>query len=49
MWVPKCRSQKSRTTAPNRTGKAIRIRMPVTSMFQEKIGTRNMVIPGARR
>ncbi len=31
------------------TGKAIRIKMPVTNMFQVKIGIRNMVIPGARR
>ena len=49
MCVPKWRSQKSMTTAPNSTGKAMRIRIPVTSMFQEKIGTRNMVMPGARR
>ncbi len=49
MWVPKWRSQNSMTTAPNSTGKAMRIRMPVTSMFHEKMGTRNMVIPGARR
>ena len=32
-----------------RTGKAIRIRRAVTSMFQVKIGIRNIVIPGARR
>ncbi len=31
------------------TGKAIRIKMPVTSMFQVKIGMRNIVMPGARR
>ena len=32
-----------------RMGKAIRIRMAVTSMFQVKMGSRNMVMPGARR
>ena len=49
MWVPKCRSQKSMIRALVRTGNAIRIRMAVTSMFQVKIGMRNMVMPGARR
>ncbi len=32
-----------------RMGKAMRIRMAVTSMFQVKMGNRNMVMPGARR
>ena len=49
MWVLKWRSQKSMTTAAVSTGKAMRIRMAVTSMFQVKIGMRNMVMPGARR
>ena len=30
------------------TGKAMSTRMLVTSMFQVKIGMRNMVMPGAR-
>jgi len=49
MWVPKWRSQKSMMRALVRTGNAIRIRIAVTSMFQVKIGMRNMVMPGARR
>jgi len=31
------------------TGNASRMRMPTTSMFQVKIGIRNIVMPGARR
>ena len=49
MWVPKWRSQNSITTAAVSTGNAMRMRIPVTSMFQVKIGMRNMVMPGARR
>ncbi len=49
MWVLKWRSQNSITTAAVSTGKAMRMRIPVTSMFQVKIGMRNMVMPGARR
>ena len=49
MWVPKWRSQKSMISAAVSTGKAMRIRIPVTSMFQVKIGMRNIVMPGARR
>jgi hypothetical protein len=49
MWVPKCRSQNSMIRPLVSTGKAMRIRMPVTSMFQVKMGIRNMVMPGARR
>ena len=32
-----------------RIGKAMRMRMAVTSMFQVNRGSRNMVKPGARR
>ena len=49
MWVPKCRSQKSITSAAVSTGNAIRIKIPVTSMFQVKIGMRNIVMPGGCR
>ena len=49
MWVPKWRSAKSMISAEVSTGKAIRIRIPVTSMFQVKMGMRNIVMPGARR
>ncbi len=49
MWVPKWRSANSITSAAVRTGKAMRMRIPVTSMFQVKMGMRNMVMPGARR
>ncbi len=49
MCAPRCRSHQSSTSALVNTGKAIRIRMPVTSMFQVKIGILNIVIPGARR
>ena len=46
MWVPKWRSQNSMTTAAVSTGNAMRMRIPVTSMFQVKIGMRNIVMPG---
>ena len=49
MCVPKCRSQNSMTRALVRTGKAIKINIAVTSMFQVKMGIRNMVMPGARK
>ena len=49
MWVPKWRSANSMMSAAVSTGKAMRMRIPVTSMFQVKIGMRNMVMPGARR
>ncbi len=47
-WVPKWRSESRRTEAAVSTGKAISTSPLVTSMFQVKMGTRNMVIPGAR-
>ena len=49
MCVPKWRSANSSTIAAVRMGKAMRMRMAVTSMFQVKMGSRNIVIPGARR
>jgi hypothetical protein len=49
MCVPKWRSQKSMISAEVSTGKAMRMRIPVTSMFHVKMGMRNMVMPGARR
>ena len=49
MWAPRCRSHQSITSALVKTGKAMRIKMPVTSMFQVKIGILNIVMPGARR
>ena len=49
MWVPKWRSQNNMISAAVSTGKAIRISIPVTSMFHVKIGMRNMVMPGVRR
>ena len=39
----------SRASAPVIAGKANRIIVAVTSMFQVKIGIRNIVMPGARR
>ena len=49
MWAPRCRSHQSSMSALVNTGKAMRIKMPVTSMFQVKIGILNIVIPGARK
>ena len=39
----------SMPSAPVMAGKATRISVAVTRMFQVKIGIRNMVMPGARR
>ena len=49
MCAPRCRSHHSMMSAAVSTGKAMRMRIPVTTMFQVKIGTRNIVMPGARR
>ena len=48
MCAPRCRSTANPASAAVRIGKAARIRIPVTRMFQVKIGIRNIVIPGAR-
>ena len=48
-WEPKCLSAASPNNAAVSTGKAIRIRIEVTRMFQVKMGSRHIVIPGARR
>ena len=47
-WEPNLRSHSSANRAAASTGKMIRIRTPVSSTFQVKIGMRNMVMPGAR-
>ena len=49
MCVPRWRSQNSRARAVVKTGKAMMASVEATSMFQTKIGIRNMVMPGARR
>ena len=48
MWAPRWRSAKSITPAAVSTGNAISTSTLVTSMFQVKIGIRNIVMPGAR-
>ena len=48
MWAPKWRSAKSIAAAAVSIGKAMSTRMLVTSMFQVKIGIRNIVMPSAR-
>jgi hypothetical protein len=45
---PKIRSLAAANIAAARTGKAIRMRRLVMSVFQEKIGRRHIVMPGAR-
>ena len=47
-WAPRCRSADSTNSAAVSTGNAISTMMDVTSMFQVKIGIRNIVMPGAR-
>jgi hypothetical protein len=46
--APNSRSASSDSSAPARIGKAISTSRLVTSVFQVKIGIRNIVIPGAR-
>ena len=48
MWPPKWRSANSITPAYDSTGKQASTRTLTTIMFQVKIGSRNIVIPGAR-
>jgi hypothetical protein len=48
MCEPSRRSEKSMAAAAVNTGKAMSTSTLVTSMFQVKIGIRNMRIPGAR-
>ena len=48
MWAPKWRSAKSMSPAAVSTGNTMRMSVLTTSMFQVKIGRRNIVIPGAR-
>ena len=48
MWPPSWRSTNSITPADDSTGKAMSTSTLVTSMFQVKIGMRNMRMPGAR-
>ena len=48
MWAPRWRSANSMTPAAVSTGKAMSTSTLVTSMFQVKIGMRNMRMPGAR-
>ena len=48
MWAPRCRSANNIAPALVSIGKAMSTRTLVTSMFQVKIGIRNIVIPGAR-
>ena len=48
MWAPKRRSAPAANSAAASSGKAISTRIDVTSVFQVKIGMRNMVMPGAR-
>src|SRR5664279_4865729 len=47
-WDPKCRSASNPNSAAVSTGNAARIRIDVTVIAQVKIGSRHMVIPGAR-
>jgi len=49
MWVPSLRSASRPISAAVSSGNASRIKIEVTRMFQVKIGSRNIVIPGARR
>ena len=46
--APSARSASSESSAPARIGNAIRTSRLVTSVFQVKIGIRNIVMPGAR-
>ncbi len=46
--APNRRSASSTSSAAASTGNAIRIRIDVNSVFQTKIGIRNIVMPGAR-
>ena len=46
---PKCRSAASPSSAAVRIGNAISTRIEVIRMFQVKIGSRHIVIPGQRR
>ncbi len=48
MWAPKWRSAKSMHRRAVSTGKAMSTSTLVTSMFQVKIGMRNIDMPGAR-
>ena len=48
MCAPNTRSAAAASSAAASTGKAMRTRIDVTSVFQVKIGMRNMVMPGAR-
>ncbi len=48
-WVLRCRSAHNKTKAAVSTGKASSTRNAVTSWFQQKMGMRNMTMPGARR
>src|SRR2546430_15427402 len=48
MWASRCRSANSMASAEVSTGNASSTMTLVTSMFQVKIGMRNIVIPGAR-
>jgi hypothetical protein len=48
MWAPRWRSAKSIASAAVSTGKVTSTIVLTTSMFQVKIGIRNMVMPGAR-
>ena len=48
MWAPRWRSASSIAPAAVSTGKAMSTSTLVTSMFQVKIGMRNIVMPGAR-
>ena len=47
-WAPSSRSASSESSAPASTGNAISTSSDVTSVFQTKIGIRNIVMPGAR-
>ena len=47
-WDPKCRSDAKLSNAAVSTGNATRIRIEVTRIAQVKIGTRHIVMPGAR-
>ena len=48
MCPPRCRSANSIASAAVSTGNASSTSVLVTSMFQVKIGIRNIVMPGAR-